>query len=105
MTQNASRRESAACVFLTFLKLGCTSFGGPIAHIGYFRAAFVDRLQWLSAERFASLLSLCQLLPGPASSQLGMAIGHVRCGWRGAIAAWIGFTAPSALLMLALAWG
>jgi chromate transporter len=92
-------------VLLTFLKLGCTSFGGPIAHIGYFRAAFVDRLQWLSAERFASLLSLCQLLPGPASSQLGMAIGHVRCGWRGAIAAWIGFTAPSALLMLALAWG
>ena len=70
-------------VLFTFLKLGCTSFGGPIAHIGYFRAAFVDRRQWLSAERFASLLSLCQLLPGPASSQLGMAIGHARSGWRG----------------------
>ena len=92
-------------VLFTFLKLGCTSFGGPIAHIGYFRAAFVDRLRWLSAENFASLLSLCQLLPGPASSQLGMAIGHARCGWRGAVAAWIGFTAPSALLMIALAWG
>jgi len=92
-------------VLFTFLKLGCTSFGGPIAHIGYFRAAFVDRRQWLSAERFASLLSLCQLLPGPASSQLGMAIGHARSGWRGAIAAWIGFTAPSALLMVALAAG
>jgi chromate transporter len=92
-------------VLLAFLRLGFTSFGGPVAHIGYFREAFVARLRWLDEDRFAALLALCQLLPGPASSQLGMAVGHARAGWRGALAAWIGFTLPSALLMIAFAWG
>lgn len=92
-------------MFLAFLRLGLTSFGGPIAHIGYFRSAFVDRRRWLDGERFAGLLALCQTLPGPASSQLGLAIGHVRAGWPGALAAWIGFTLPSALLMILFAWG
>lgn len=97
--------RSAGPVFLAFLRLGLSSFGGPIAHIGYFREAFVARRGWMDDTRFAGLLALCQLLPGPASSQLGMAIGHARAGWRGAIAAWIGFTLPSALLMIAFAWG
>ena len=92
-------------VLIAFLFLGCTSFGGPIAHIGYFREAFVTRRRWLDADSFTDLLALCQLLPGPASSQLGMAIGHRRAGWAGALSAWIGFTLPSALLMLGLAWG
>lgn len=92
-------------VLIAFLVLGCTSFGGPIAHIGYFREAFVERRKWLDGESFAALLALCQLLPGPASSQMGMAIGHRRAGWIGALAAWIGLTTPSALLMIALALG
>ena len=92
-------------VLIAFLFLGCTSFGGPIAHIGYFREAFVTRRRWLDADSFTDLLALCQLLPGPASSQLGMAIGHRRAGWAGALSAWIGFTLPSALLMTGLAWG
>lgn len=92
-------------VFLVFLRLGLTSFGGPIAHIGYFRHAFVEQRGWLQADRFASLVALCQALPGPASSQLGLAIGHARAGWAGAFAAWLGFTLPSALLMTAFAWG
>ncbi len=88
-----------------FLGLGLVSFGGPSAHIGYFRAAFVERRGWLSDPDFASLVALCQLLPGPASSQLGMAIGYRRAGPAGLIAAWIGFTLPSALLMAAFAAG
>jgi chromate transporter len=92
-------------VFLAFLRLGLTSFGGPIAHIGYFRRAFVEDRRWLDADRFAGLLALCQTLPGPASSQLGLAIGHARGGWPGALAAWFGFTLPSALLMILFAWG
>lgn len=94
---------SAARVFLVFLRLGLTSFGGPIAHIGYFRDTFVARLGWLDDARFSQLLAICQLLPGPASSQMGFAIGLDRAGWRGAAAAFAGFTLPSALLMLALA--
>jgi chromate transporter len=92
-------------VFLAFLRLGLTSFGGPVAHIGYFRRSFVDDRRWLDADRFAGLLALCQTLPGPASSQLGLAIGHARAGWPGALAAWLGFTLPSALLMTLFAWG
>ncbi len=92
-------------VLIAFFGLGCTSFGGPVAHFGYFRAAFVERRQWLSPDFFSALLALCQLLPGPASSQLGMAIGHARAGWAGALAAWVGFTLPSALIMIGLAWG
>lgn len=90
-------------MFLAFLRLGLTSFGGPAAHFGYFRQAFVQRRRWLDDARFAELISLSQLLPGPASSQLGMAIGLQRAGHAGMVAAWLGFTLPSALLMLAFA--
>lgn len=86
-----------------FLRLGLTSFGGPLAHLGYFREEFVRRRGWLDDAGFAQLLSLCQVLPGPTSSQLGVAIGWQRAGWRGALAAFVGFTLPSALLMFALA--
>jgi len=90
---------------MAFLRLGCTSFGGPVAHIGYFRAEFVDRRHWLADAAFADLVALCQFMPGPASSQLGMSIGLVRAGPLGMLAAWIGFTLPSALAMLAFAYG
>lgn len=86
-----------------FLRLGLTSFGGPVAHLGYFRAEFVTRRAWLDEPAFARLLALCQFLPGPASSQLGFAIGLRRAGVPGAFAAWLGFTLPSALLMFAFA--
>ncbi|HEH9419699.1 TPA: chromate efflux transporter [Aeromonas sobria] len=92
-------------VFLQFLWLGCISFGGPAAHIGYFQRTFVQRLGWLTQAEFARLLALCQLLPGPASSQLGFAIGRQRAGLGGALAAFIGFTLPSFLLLLAAAVG
>lgn len=95
--------SSVAQLFLTFVKLGCTSFGGPIAHLGYFHNEFVRRRQWLSESQYANLVALCQFLPGPASSQVGMAIGHLRAGHTGAIAAWLGFTLPSAVLMIAAA--
>ncbi|HAT1926167.1 TPA: chromate efflux transporter [Legionella pneumophila] len=87
-------------IFLIFLKLGCISFGGPIAHLGYFRDEFVGRLKWLSDHAYADLVALCQFLPGPASSQVGIALGLSKGGVRGAIAAWLGFTLPSALLMV-----
>src|SRR6202012_1145177 len=87
-------------VLLIFLRLGCTSFGGPVAHIGYFRSEFVHRRRWLPAGNFPALVALCQFMPGPASSQLGMSIGLLRAGPLGMLAAWIGFTLPSALLML-----
>lgn len=90
---------------MQFLWLGCISFGGPAAHIGYFQRAFVERLGWLSQAEFAQLLALCQLLPGPASSQLGFAIGRQRAGLGGALAAFAGFTLPSFLLLLAAAIG
>jgi chromate transporter len=92
-------------VLLAFLKLGLTSFGGPIAHLGYFRAAFVARRGWLSERAFADLVALAQFLPGPASSQVGFAIGLTRAGGLGGLAAWAGFTLPSAALMLAFAYG
>ena len=90
-------------VFMTFLKLGLTSFGGPVAHLGYFRRELVERQGWLSDGQYSQLLALCQFLPGPASSQLGFALGLQRAGWGGAFAAFLAFTLPSALLMLALA--
>lgn len=96
------QRASAWTVFRVFLGLGLVSFGGPIAHLGYFRDAFVTRRQWLTDSAYAELVALCQFLPGPASSQVGMAIGVSQAGIRGAVAAWCGFTAPSALLMVAL---
>ncbi|WP_421260559.1 chromate efflux transporter [Aeromonas sp. 600774] len=92
-------------VFIQFLWLGCISFGGPAAHIGYFQRTFVQRLGWLTQAEFARLLALCQLLPGPASSQLGFAIGRHRAGLGGALSAFIGFTLPSFLLLLAAAIG
>ena len=91
--------------FWVALKLGVTSFGGPVAHIGYFREVYVERLQWLKEERFAELMALTQLLPGPASSQLGAAIGYERAGWLGALGAWLGFTLPSALVLIVFALG
>lgn len=92
-------------VFLAFLKLGLTSFGGPVAHLGYFRAEFVERRRWLDDRGYSDLVALCQLLPGPASSQVGMALGMGRAGWWGALAAWAGFTLPSALALIDFAYG
>lgn len=94
---------TAAEVFGAFLILGLTSFGGPIAHLGYMRTAFVQRRGWLDEAQFAQLLAVCQFLPGPASSQLGFAIGLLRAGGWGALAAFAGFTLPSALLMVGFA--
>ncbi len=92
-------------VLRAFLILGVTSFGGPVAHIGYFREAFVVRRRWLSERAYADLVALCQFLPGPASSQIGVAIGLARAGMKGAFAAWAAFTLPSALLMVLFAYG
>ncbi|WP_143291593.1 chromate transporter, partial [Burkholderia pseudomallei] len=92
-------------VFVAFLRLGVTSFGGPIAHLGYFREEFVVRRRWLSERSYADLVGLCQFLPGPASSQVGIAIGLSRAGYAGALAAWAGFTLPSAIAMIAFAYG
>lgn len=96
---------SAGEVLIAFLRLGCTSFGGPIAHLGYFRSEFVERRQWCTEETFAELLALAQSMPGPASSQVAFALGLLRACWAGGLAAWAGFTTPSALLMLAFAFG
>ncbi|MBT1675722.1 chromate efflux transporter [Curtobacterium aurantiacum] len=96
-------RSSVTSVFLVFLRLGLTSFGGPVAHLGYFREAFVVRRRWLSDDAYADLVALCQFLPGPASSQVGMALGLQRAGLLGLLAAWCGFTLPSAVLLVAFA--
>jgi chromate transporter len=90
-------------VFGVFLKLGLTSFGGPIAHLGYFRDELVTRRRWLSDGAYADLVALCQFLPGPASSQVGFALGLMRAGWLGALAAFTAFTLPSALILLVFA--
>lgn len=100
-----AKPAGAFSVFRVFLLLGLTSFGGPIAHLGYFRQAFVERRKWMDEASYADLVALCQFLPGPASSQVGFAIGFQRAGLRGALAAWAGFTLPSALLMYAVALG
>jgi len=98
-------RDSAWAVFLVFLRLGLTSFGGPVAHLGYFHAEFVARRRWLGESAYADLVALCQFLPGPASSQVGMALGLSRAGYGGALAAWAGFTLPSAVLLVLFALG
>jgi len=107
--QKRKRAEESAGsvleVFRAFLPLGLTSFGGPVAHIGYFRNAFVSRRGWLDDRSFADLLAMCQFLPGPASSQMGMAIGLARAGPGGLLAAWVAFTLPSAVLLVAFAYG
>jgi chromate transporter len=96
---------SALEVLLVFLTLGVTCFGGPIAHIGYFRDAFVTRRRWLDETAYADLVALCQFLPGPASSQVGFAIGLMRAGLPGGLAAWTGFTLPSAIALVLFAYG
>src|SRR5258706_938579 len=92
-------------VLWVFPNLGLISFGGPIAHIGYFREEFVARRGWLDDAAFSDLVALCQFLPGPASSQVGFSIGLIRAGYRGALAAWAGFTLPSAAALLLFAYG
>jgi chromate transporter, chromate ion transporter (CHR) family len=101
----APRTGRALEVFTVFLGLGLTSFGGPIAHLGYFRTTLVERRKWLTDAAYADLVALCQFLPGPASSQVGMGIGLQRAGLPGLIAAWLGFTLPSALLMIGFGYG
>jgi chromate transporter len=96
---------SAREVFAATLRLGLTSFGGPVAHIGYQRRAFVLQRRWIDDDAFAELVALCQTLPGPASSQLTIAVGRLRAGWAGALAAWLGFTLPSAAIMTLLGLG
>ncbi len=92
-------------MFLIFLRLGLTSFGGPVAHLGYFRDEFVTRRRWLSERSYGDLVALCQFLPGPASSQVGIALGLSRAGYGGALAAWLGFTLPSAVVLILFALG
>ena len=105
MTEITKTDRSPWAVFLIFLRLGFTSFGGPIAHLGYFRDEFVVRRQWLSERSYADLVALCQFLPGPASSQVGIALGLSRSGYAGALAAWMGFTLPSAIALILFALG
>lgn len=104
-SEGQAPKGSPGTVFRIFLGLGLTCFGGPIAHLGYFREAFVVRRRWLDERAWADLVALCQFLPGPASSQVGMAIGLARAGIPGALAAWLGFTLPSAMALLAFGWG
>jgi len=92
-------------VLAAFLRLGLTSFGGPIAHLGYFHDDLVVRRKWLDEKTYADLVALCQFLPGPASSKIGIAVGLSRAGYPGALAAWVGFTLPSALALVLFAYG
>ena len=98
-------QSSIFTVFLTFLRLGLTSFGGPVAHLGYFRDEFVVHRKWLDERAYADLVALCQFLPGPASSQVGIGVGLSRAGLPGAFAAWTGFTLPSALMLILFGYG
>src|ERR687891_2299721 len=86
-------------------RLGLTSFGGPIAHLGYFHQEYVKRKKWIDEQSYTDLVALCQFLPGPASSQVGIGIGIARAGLAGGIAAWLGFTLPSALALIVFAFG
>lgn len=99
------RQGTVSEVFWVFLTLGLTSFGGPVAHLGYFREAFVQRRRWLSDRAYADLVAVCQFLPGPASSQVGMALGMQRAGFGGLLAAWFAFTMPSVILLVGFAYG
>lgn len=103
--ERSGERRSAGEVFATFLKLGLTSFGGPIAHLGYLREEFVNRRKWMGDQAYADLVALCQFTPGPASSKVGIGIGLSRAGFPGALAAWLGFTLPSALAMTLFGFG
>jgi chromate transporter len=101
----APHPSSVGEVFRVFFRLGLTSFGGPVAHLGYFREEFVVRRKWLNERAYADLVALCQFLPGPASSQVGMAVGLLRAGYAGALAAWAAFTLPSAIALVLFAYG
>ncbi|RBJ85601.1 chromate transporter [Pseudomonas sp. MWU12-2534b] len=101
----SATRDSPWQIFLMFLRLGLTSFGGPVAHLGYFRQEFVQRRRWLGEAAYAELVALCQFLPGPASSKVGIVLGLSRAGLPGALCAWLGFTLPSALALALLALG
>ncbi|MGC6424982.1 MAG: chromate efflux transporter [Lentimonas sp.] len=101
----SSHRHRLFEIFWIYLRLGCLSFGGPVAHLAYFKGTFVTKRKWLTSAHFTELLGLCQFVPGPTSSQLGFAIGWHRGGLSGACAAWLGFTLPSAILMIAAAYG
>lgn len=105
MSEVSTPPVSAGLLWRVFLRLGLTSFGGPAAHLGYFHDEFVKRRGWLTDARYAEVVALCQLLPGPASSQVGLAIGYLQRGYQGAALAWLGFTLPSALLMALFAFG
>ena len=100
-----AENDSPWTVFLAFLRLGLTSFGGPVAHLGYFRAEFVARRHWLDEAQYADIVALSQMLPGPASSKVGIMLGVLRAGLPGALAAWLGFTMPSALALIAFGYG
>src|SRR6202161_4749825 len=104
-TRTGGFRQTVLEPFLVFLRLGLTSFGGPVAHLGYFRQEFVERRKWFDEQAYADLVALCQFLPGPASSQVGISIGLLRAGYPGALAAWSAFTLPSALALVAFAYG
>ncbi|HEY1260372.1 MAG TPA: chromate efflux transporter, partial [Stellaceae bacterium] len=102
----AERRSGSPFeVLRVFLRLGLTSFGGPVAHLGYFRAELVQKRKWLDEAAFADIVALCQFLPGPASSQTGISLGILRAGLAGGLAAWLGFTAPSAVAMILFGYG
>jgi chromate transporter len=103
--KNLEQRESALEVLRAFAKLGVSCFGGPIAHIGYFRQEFVVRRRWLDEQAYADLVALCQFLPGPASSQVGFSLGLMRAGYLGGLAAWFAFTLPSAIALVLFAYG
>jgi len=105
VAEPAPTRGSALEVLKVFTRLGLTSFGGPVAHLGYFRTECVERRGWLDDRAYADLVALCQVLPGPASSQVGLGIGYHRAGVAGAFAAWLGFTLPSAIALVAFAFG
>ncbi len=105
ISRGQSAPSPALEVLRAFFRLGLTSFGGPVAHLGYFRAEFVERRRWLDEAAYADIVALCQFLPGPASSQVGMAIGVLRAGLPGALSAWLGFTTPSALALILFAYG
>lgn len=105
MPRAVSARPSVAKIFLVALRLGCTSFGGPVAHLAYFRKEYVEKRQWLDEAHYADLVALGQFLPGPASSQVGFGVGYLQRGLAGGLAAWLGFTLPSAVLMIGFAYG
>jgi chromate transporter len=103
--ESLTQRQPVSAVFVAFLQLGLTSFGGPIAHLGYFREAFVVRRRWIDEHAYADLVALSQFLPGPASSKVGIGIGLAKAGIPGALAAWLAFTLPSALALAVFGYG